>query len=129
MKTKDLMKKNYLAVNEEETLHNTLKIMNEKKVNSVLVVDNDSDLVGIIVKADVYRFLVEDGHYDTYPVKTAMTSNVIVSIPDEEVEKAALRLREHNIMALPVVEGKKILGLIDLETVVDYFLKNTVKNK
>ncbi|MDD3225035.1 MAG: CBS domain-containing protein [Clostridium sp.] len=125
MKTKELMKKNYISVREDETLHNTLKIMNEKKVNNVLVVDSDSNLEGIIVKADVYRFLVENGHYDTYPVKIVMTSNVIVSTQDEEIEKSALRLRENNIMAIPVVDGKKILGLIDLETVVDYFLKNS----
>lgn len=122
MKVREIMHTKYFYVDENETLNKTLQLMNEKGINGVPVVNENLNLNGIVVKADIYRFLVEDGHYDTYPVKSVMSDKVISANEDEEVEEVARRLRENDIMALPVVENKKVIGIIELEDIVDYFL-------
>jgi CBS domain-containing protein len=122
MKVREIMHTKYFYVDENETLNKTLQLMNEKGINGVPVVNENLNLNGIVVKADIYRFLVEDGHYDTYPVKSVMSDKVISANEDEEVEEVARRLRENDIMALPVVENKKVIGIIELEDIVDYFI-------
>lgn len=123
MKVKELMNTKYFYVNEDETLKSALELMNTNGINGVPVVNDNLNLVGMVVKADIYRFLVEEGHYDTYSVKSVMSDKVISASGDEEVEEAAIRLRENDILALPVIENKKVLGIVELEDVVDYFLK------
>ncbi|WP_026882843.1 CBS domain-containing protein [Clostridium akagii] len=123
MKVKELMNTKYFYVNEDKTLKSALELMNTNGINGVPVVNDNLNLVGMVVKADIYRFLVEEGHYDTYSVKSVMSDKVISASGDEEVEEAAIRLRENDILALPVIENKKVLGIFELEDVVDYFLK------
>jgi len=114
MKVKEIMNKEFLYVKEEDT---------DKKVNGTPVMNNNMEISGIVVKADIFRFLMEPGHYDSYPISAVMTTNLITAEEEEEVEEAALRLRKNNIIALPVINDKKALGLISLENIVDYFLK------
>jgi CBS domain-containing protein len=43
---------------------------------------------------------------------------VITASPDEPVEAASMRLYQHNISALPVIDkGKKVLGIITAEDI------------
>ncbi len=123
MKVRELMNTKYFHVNEDETLKFALELMNANGINGVPVVNDNLNLVGMVVKADIYRFLVEEGHYDTYSVKSVMSDKVIIANGDEEVEETAIRLRKNDILALPVVENKKVLGIIELQDVVDYFLE------
>jgi homoserine O-acetyltransferase len=47
-----------------------------------------------------------------------MTRNVIVSRLDESIEKAAEKMKKHNISSLPVVDHKKkIKGLITTDQI------------
>lgn len=123
MKVRELMNTKYFHVNEDETLKLALELMNKNGINGVPVVNDNLNLVGMVVKADIYRFLAEQGHYDTYSVGSVMATKVISANGDEEVEEAAARLRANNILALPVVEDNKVLGIVELEDIVDYFLK------
>ncbi len=123
MKVRELMNTKYFHVNEDETLKLALELMNENGINGVPVVNDNLNLVGMVVKADIYRFLSEQGHYDTYSVGAVMAAKVISASADEEVEEAAARLRANDILALPVVEDNKVIGIVELQDVVDYFLK------
>lgn len=127
MKVRELMNTKYFNVNEDETLKDALELMNKNGINGVPVVNSNLNLVGMVVKADIYRFLTEQGHYDTYSVGSVMATKVISASGEEQVEEVATRLRKNDILALPVVEDKKVLGIVELQDVVDYFL-NKVNN-
>ncbi|HHW68545.1 MAG: hypothetical protein PWP07_1799 [Epulopiscium sp.] len=124
MTIKDIMNAEVHMVMPQDTLEKTLSIMESKHLNGLPVVNEEKQLVGIIVKADIYRFLSVTGHYETCPVEWAMSKDVVTVMPEETVEEAARRLRKHNIIGMPVVENGRVIGMISLENIVDFFISN-----
>ncbi|WP_296971603.1 CBS domain-containing protein [Tepidanaerobacter sp. EBM-38] len=125
MKIKEIMKSPVIVIRPDETVDRALDIMNQEKVNGTPIVDENNRLVGMIVKADIYRFLMDPGHYKSCPVEWVMTKEVIKAHADEEILDVAKRLRDYNIIALPVVEGDndEVVGIISFEDILDYYIE------
>ncbi len=73
-------------------------------------------LVGIISRRDLIgsrrvRTVIAD-HART-PVETVMTKDVVTISPDEPVSAAAELLVKHDVSRLPVLEGGRLVGIID----------------
>lgn len=122
MKIQDIMNGTIHMVMPRDTLEKALSIMESKKLNGLPVVNEDKNLVGFIVKADIYRFLGVTGHYETCPVEWAMSKDVVTAMPEETVKEAAKRLRDHNIIGMPVVDKGRVVGMIALENIVDTYI-------
>lgn len=122
------MKTSVIAVKANETVGKVLDIMNKEHINGVPIVDGNNRLQGIIVKADIYRFLMDPGHYKSCPVEWVMTKEVVSAQADEKVIEVAKRLRDRNVIALPIVEDDVIVGIVSIEDIVDYFLEYNAKS-
>lgn len=122
MKIYKLMKKNFMMIRPEETIEDALQKMSDMKINGAPVVDKDDKLVGMIVKADIYRFLITPGHIDQCPVEWVMSKDVITASINEEVLTVARRLRENNIIAMPVLDGDIVRGVISIEDILDFYI-------
>lgn len=118
----DVMQYNVVMINPNDTIKKTLDIMKEKKINGAPIVDKELKLLGIVVKADIYRFLIEEGHYDTYPISSIMTKDVVSASLEEEVIDIAKKLIENEIVAIPIVDGDKVLGMVSMEDVIEYYI-------
>lgn len=123
MKIYKIMKQNFITIRPDETIEDALEKMSCMKVNGAPVVDKNDNLVGMIVKADIYRFLITPGHIDKCPVEWVMSKDVITASVDEEVLTVAKRLRSNNIIAAPVLEGDIVRGIISIEDILDFYLK------
>jgi len=123
MEIREIMKSPVIAVTPEETIGKALEIMYRENINGMPVLDENEALVGIVVRADIYRFLIDPGHYKSCPVEWVMTKDVVKAYAYEDVKVVAKRLREKDVIALPVVEGDKVVGIVTIEDFVDYFIK------
>lgn len=123
MTIKDIMQKELMTVTKKDTIEDVLKIMTEKKINGLPVVDENNLLVGMVVKADIYRFMIQPGHFEVCPVDWVMSKKAITSSPDESIQDAAKKLLDHHIIAMPVVEDKKVLGMVSIEDLLQYYSK------
>ncbi|QZY55726.1 CBS domain-containing protein [Crassaminicella profunda] len=123
MKGKNIMHQPVITFKIKDTVAHALKIMNEKNINGAPVVDEKNALAGMVVKADLYRFLISPGHYDTCPLEWVMTKDVITAQEEEDILTISKRLRTNNIVAMPIVEGKKVLGVVSFEDIIDYFIR------
>ena len=110
------------TINVNDTIDNTLGFMDSFKQNGMPVVNDNNKLVGMVVKADIYRFMIQPGHYDSCPVEWVMSKSVIVAHSDEDLITVAKRLRENNIIAMPVVDNDEVMGIISIEDLLDYFI-------
>ncbi len=119
---KDIMPNELITVSKTDTIENVLKIMTEKKLNGLPVVDENNLLVGMVVKADIYRFMIQPGHFEVSPVDWVMAKKVITSSPDESIQDAAKKILQHHIVAMPVVEDAKVVGLISIEELLQYYV-------
>ena len=124
MFVKDLMTEKPVTIGPRDTVKKALATLNETRTNGMPVVDGEGALVGMIVKADIYRFLIAPGHYEACPVEWVMTKQVVTCSDEEEVLEAAKKLRTHNIIAMPVIQAGKVIGTVSLENLVDCFIRN-----
>lgn len=122
----NIMRTDIVRLKSDDVLSKALDVMREHNVNGAPVVDSQGKLIGMIVKADIYRFLMEEGHYDTCPVEWVMTKNVIIAHKDEEILDAAKRIRKNNIIAVPVINNDNFVeGTVSLEDIVDYIIRKS----
>ena len=122
MKIREIMKSPVIAVKPSETVGKVLEIMYKENVNGTPIVDDHNSLLGIIVKADIYRFLADPGHYKSCPVEWVMIKEVVNAQADEDLMAVVKRLRDKDVIALPIVEGDILVGIVSIEDIVDYFL-------
>lgn len=119
-----LMRRNFITIQEDETIETALEKMSTMKVNGAPVVSREGKLVGMVVKADIYRFLITPGHIDKCPVEWVMSKNVITAAAEDDVLTTARSLRKNNIIAMPVMDGENVKGVISIEDILDFFIKS-----
>ena len=122
MKINSIIKKNFYTITMNDPIDKALDLMDKLSINGMPVVDDKDVLVGMVVKADIYRFMIHPGHYVSCPVEWVMSKSVILAQSDEDLSVVAKRLRKNDIIAMPVVENDKIIGIISIEDLLDYFL-------
>ena len=113
--------KNVAVVNKDDKLRKVVIDMTEKPQGAALVIDSNSQLLGIVTEGDLRRCLAEDGDIDQMTVSDVMTTDP-VAINMGALLKDALMLmedRESQISVLPVVNGdsKSCAGLLRLHDI------------
>ena len=113
--------KNVAVVNKDDRLRKVVIDMTEKPQGAALVIDSNSQLLGIVTEGDLRRCLVEEGDIDQMTVSDVMTTDP-VAINMGALLKDALMLmedRESQISVLPVVngDGKSCAGLLRLHDI------------
>ena len=122
MKINSIIKQNLHTINMNDPIDKALDMMDKFDINGMPVVNDNEALVGMVVKADIYRFMIHPGHYVSCPVEWVMSKEVILAQSDEDLLVVANRLRKNDIIAMPVVENDKIIGVISIEDLLDYFI-------
>ena len=122
MKINSVVKQNFHSINVNDPIDKALDLMDKLNINGMPVVNDKDNLVGMVVKADIYRFMIHPGHYVSCPIEWVMTKSVILAQADEDLLTVAKRLRKNDIIAMPVVENEKIIGMISIEDLLDYFI-------
>ena len=113
--------KNVAVVNKDDRLRKVVIDMTEKPQGAALVIDSNSQLLGIVTEGDLRRCLAEEGDIDKMTVSDVMTTDP-VAINMGALLKDALMLmedRESQISVLPVVngDGKSCAGLLRLHDI------------
>jgi acetoin utilization protein AcuB len=94
-----------------------LKLMNDKKIRRVPVVEGRK-LVGILTKSDIYGALGPVSQWGAFEegsepsVSDYMTPDPATIEASAPIEEAAALMHEKRISGLPVVEGKRLVGVI-----------------
>ncbi|KKR11370.1 MAG: hypothetical protein UT39_C0008G0003 [Candidatus Woesebacteria bacterium GW2011_GWA1_39_21] len=140
MLVREIMSKKVTCISPECTTSQILKIFRKYKISGAPVVGKSGKLLGIVSEKDVLfkLFLSEEEFYnnvDYYFSKTnreedldvirnlkaknIMSRDVVSIGPDEHVLTACSKLLMHHVRRLPVVENKKLVGMV---TTNDVFL-------
>lgn len=98
----------------DDTVYNAVKVMDEKAIGSLLIVDKAGKLAGIFSERDCFRKVVLEGiPSKTVNVGDVMTRKVIYVSPDNTVDECMSLMTEKRIRHLPVIDANdKILGVI-----------------
>lgn len=107
------------SVRSENSVYDALKLMSEKNIGAVLVLDEES-VAGIFSERDYARSVVrEENATRTTPVKNVMSHEVLYVRPDQSIEDCMALMTEKHLRHLPVVEKDELVGLISIGDVVE----------
>jgi len=107
-----------LSIPPEASVLDALKLMAEKDVGALVVLDGDH-LAGIFSERDYARKVILQGKSskDT-PVREIMTHKVVCVRPDQSVEECMALMTDKRIRHLPVLEDRRVTGVISIGDVV-----------
>lgn len=100
------------------TIKDTLKLMAEKNVGALLVMDGEK-IIGIFSERDYARHAARrESMLLNDPVDDFMTRAVYYINPTQTVEEVMALMTSKHIRHLPVLENEKLIGVISIGDVV-----------
>ena len=112
------------SVGPEDTVFDTIKLMDEKHVGALAVVENEK-LVGIISERDYARqVILKDRTSRETRVKEIMTRHIYFTQPDQPVDECLVIINEHRIRHLPVLDHDHLVGMISVGDIVKEIIKD-----
>ena len=91
-------------------------------VGSMLVFDNDDNLVGIFTERDAMKCFTKGIAVRDVPIQKVMTKNPITLDVSTDIGIAVNLMSEKKIRHLPVTEDDRVVGLISYRDLVTYLL-------
>jgi CBS domain-containing protein len=110
------------SITPNSMVFDAIQLMADKNVGALPVVDNDQ-LVGMISERDYTRKVSLKGKSskDT-PVREIMTQEVVTVNAADTITECMRVMTDSRIRHLPVMEGKKMIGLVSLGDLVKWVI-------
>jgi CBS domain-containing protein len=122
MKVRDILARKGTAVitiRQEASLHDAVSLLSEHRIGVVLVTDAAGDPVGILSERDLVQIMATEGcKLDDKLVSDAMTADLIVGVPDDDLEYVMSVMIQRRIRHLPILDGDHLAGLVSIGDVV-----------
>ncbi|MFL2841717.1 MAG: CBS domain-containing protein [Candidatus Puniceispirillaceae bacterium] len=118
-----LIERSCVTTHADCSLDDLIATLAERRIGTVVVVDRDQQVVGIVSERDIIRHLSTGGTTaDTY-AKNIMTSKVITV--ENNVTSAQLMqlITEHHIRHVPITCDGKLVGIVSIGDVVKRLLE------
>jgi len=111
-----------IAVPENISVLDALKVMTEKNISAVLVMENEK-LSGIFTERDYARKIILQGKSskDT-PIKEVMTANPITITLSDSIDYCMELMTEKHIRHLPVAVNREVKGMISIGDLVKFII-------
>ncbi len=125
MTLKDILESkmaNVVKINENETLDEVIRLLEESNVSGVFVVDDQDKLTGIFTERDVVACFAQGIQAGDTLVKDMKRKDVITFDPSTEVSAAISTASRNKMRHLPIVQGETIVGMITYRDLVSYVL-------
>lgn len=117
---RDIMTKNVVTIEANRTALEAAKIMAEKGISSLIVL-NDQDPVGIITERDfVKKICIKELNVSRVKVNEVMSKLRTFADPEIPIEVAVQRMVNHKIRRLPIMEDGKVVGIITVTDLAKY---------
>lgn len=119
LRVSDVMVREVVTAGKNTPLKVAANSMYEKRVGSVVVVDEAGKPVGIVTERDLVYVCAKGLSADT-PIWMVMTENPITIGEDALLLDAVEKMRSLNVRHLPVVDKEgKLVGIISVRDVLD----------
>ena len=110
-------------VSPETSVLDALKLMAEKQIGALLVLEGDQ-IVGIVSERDFVRKIAQMNLCAVEsPVRDYMTTRVIIIKPDNSIDDCMALMTDKHIRHLPVMEGGSLVGMISIGDLVKEAIK------
>ncbi len=123
MKISKIMKTELVTTGSTTSLHDALGLMRDHQIRHLPVVDDESQLIGIVSDRDLREAMVrfedaprsEDGRPWTpteVPVEEVMTREPTVVTKSEDIARVARMMQSGGYGCIPIVDHGRLVGLV-----------------
>ena len=103
----------------DTTLADAVALLATRRIGSVLVLDANSNIAGIMSERDIVRAIASQGAAAlSLRVAEAMTADVVVCDPDDSIDHVMETMTSGRFRHLPVVRHGELYGLVSIGDVV-----------
>jgi acetoin utilization protein AcuB len=131
MLVRDIMRSPVVAISPDTTLQEAYRTMQERAIRHLPVLENET-LVGVITDRDL-RLATSSLAPSPFPsgsrVSEVMCRTPLTADAMDPVEDAARIMRERKIGCLPVLEGRRLIGIITGIDLLDALIRMTGVDK
>ena len=112
------------TISKDQSVIQALILMSEKNIGAIIIVDNNDFPIGIFSERDYARKIILKGKSskDTL-LDEVMTKELITVTRDYKIDQCMEIMNEKRIRHLPVLENKKIIGMISIGDVLKIMIK------
>ena len=112
------------TISKDQSVMQALILMSEKNIGAIIIVNNNDFPIGIFSERDYARKIVLKGKSskDTL-LDEVMTKELITVTRDYKIDQCMEIMNEKRIRHLPVLENKKIVGIISIGDVLKIMIK------
>lgn len=147
VKAKEIMSKDVISVHKDTTIKEIAKVLIDNKISGVPVIDEGGNLVGMVSEGDllhketsprlpdvvnilgaiiyyngVQRYNEDFKKLIAEQAESIMTRKVITVSEETEVDAIAKLMLEHGIKRVPVMNGRKMVGIISRADIIKLLL-------
>ena len=112
------------TISNDQSVMQALILMSEKNIGAIIIADSNDFPIGIFSERDYARKVILKGKSskDTL-LDEVMTKELITITKDHKIDQCMEIMTEKKIRHLPVLENKKIIGIISIGDVLKIMIK------
>jgi len=112
------------AIHPDDTVYEALKVLIDKNVGALVVLDNEEKFLGMFSERDYARKVILKGRASKETlIREIMTERPITVTEDDSIEDCMVKMTDKRIRHLPVTdENNRLIGLISIGDVVKYII-------
>jgi len=140
MKIKDILQEkgnSVVTIGTDESIHTAIVELNHHGFGALIVTGQDGQIAGIITERDILKCCGETcAHLHEAPtrqhalcevfVKDAMTKDLIIGVPDDDLNYVMGVMTKHQIRHLPILDEGTLAGIISISDLVNAHLEENV---
>ncbi len=121
-----LLSREPVSIGSDANVWQAAQLMTEQSVSSLLILDKEQHLTGIITDKDIRARLVAPGLKSERPVTDIMSANPVTIEQQQYIFEAMMLMLRHNLHHLPVVKQQKAVGVIAISDIIRFESQNSL---
>jgi len=121
VKVKNWMNRNIITISPDAGLKDAIEIMHHHSIRHLPVLDKDK-MLGFVTESNLRQYLLTDMINDL-SMADVMIINPITIDPNASVDSAARLIYQYKIGGLPVLEKRRLVGIITITDILGAFIE------
>ena len=125
-----------VTIEAHKTVYDAICKLNQHGIGALIVTGAGGEISGIITERDVLRECGEkcarpagspgsEGDLWAASIEDAMTQQLIIGVPDDELGYVMGIMTKNRIRHLPIIEGDQLVGIVSIGDVVNAHVEET----
>lgn len=125
MKVKDIMTKDLVVADKDDTILDVAKLMKHHNIGCVPVLDDGEKVLGVITDRDIVMNMARFNLDPANTFASEIASDVVYKVkPEADVGDALALMKKQRIRRLPVMEDEALVGMLSIGDVAVYAFKD-----